>query len=71
MALILQYPYIDEKGKVNNNLIKIFSDKDKPILKIETGEKYIEVIDLYPTSYTYMEIENDEETENGRIKNID
>lgn len=70
MALILQYPYIDKDGKSNDKLIKIFSDEDKTIMKIETGEEYIEVIDLYPTPFTYTEIENSKEVECGRIKDI-
>ena len=50
-----QFPYIDEEGKEYPNLIKHYSDENKMIKQIETGNLYSEAIDLYPCRYKYTE----------------
>lgn len=59
-----QYPYIDDKGVVHNDLIKHWTDDEtKILLQVETGTMYDEAIDIYPCPYTYQEIDKPEEEE--------
>lgn len=56
--LLTQYPYVDESGKVYENLIKHWTDDEtKTMLQVETGAMYEEAIDIYPCPYTYEEID--------------
>lgn len=57
MAVVEQYPYVDENGNENYDLVKHSSDNAKPIIQLETGREYEEAIDVYPSKYTYVEIE--------------
>ena len=57
MAIIQQYPYIDEYGREKDKLIKTYSDKGMYILQNETGEIYDSAVDVYPCKYTYSETE--------------
>jgi hypothetical protein len=59
MAIITQYPYIDETGAEHDNLVKTYSDAGKTILQVETNCEYDEAIDIYPSKYTYQETEHD------------
>lgn len=44
-------------------LYKTYSDNNKMILQVETGIEYSEAIDVYPIRYTYVETENDIQSE--------
>lgn len=57
-----QYPYVDERDKERNDLIKHYSDEGKYILQVETGIEYAEAIDVYPCRYTYEETDKPVET---------
>lgn len=52
-----QYPYIDENGNENSNLIKHYAENEKSekfyILQVETVLQYSEAVDIYPCRYTY------------------
>ena len=62
MAVVEQHPYIDEKRKKHNDLVKHYSDDGKTIIQLETGIEYEEAIDTYPCKYTYVEkVEPEEE----------
>lgn len=50
MAVITEYPY-----NGNNNLIRHYSDDNKTVIQVETGNEYGEAIDIYPTNFTYIE----------------
>lgn len=54
-----QYPYVDKSGTEQYGLVKHESDQKKYILQNETGAKYAEAIDVYPSRYTYSETEED------------
>lgn len=41
--------------EIKDGFIRHFSDDNKYIQKVGTSEKYIDAIDIYPTSYTYTE----------------
>ena len=41
--------------KVNENLVKHYSDNDMYIKQVETGIEYAEAIDVLPCKYTYEE----------------
>lgn len=41
--------------KINDRLIRHYSDKDCYILQNETGIKYSEAVDVIPCRYTYTE----------------
>lgn len=56
MAIQEQHPYIDEKEKKRNDLVKHYSDEGLPIMKLETGEVYDEAIDQWPCPFHYEEI---------------
>lgn len=45
-----EYPY-----NGNNNLIRHYSDDNKTVIQVETGNEYGEAIDNYPCKYTYVE----------------
>lgn len=49
-----------------NSLVKHYSDNNKYIIQVETGDKYIEAIDIEGL-YTYKETDEDieEEVENN------
>lgn len=67
MAIITQYPYIDENGKERAEFVKTYSNIGLRVIQNETGEVYDEAIDIYPSKYTYSEsdeyIEEDHETD--------
>ena len=63
MAIITEHPYIG-----NENLIRHYSDANKTVIQVETGNEYAEAIDIYPTKFTYIEgnqIEEEVEYEEG------
>lgn len=66
MAIVRQYPYIDTNGYIRNDLIKTYSDLNFKILQGGTGLVYDEAIDVYPSSFLYIEtdekIDSDDET---------
>lgn len=73
MAVISQYPYVNEQGEQDNKFIKFYSDEGKSLIKLETGEEYEEAIDLYPSQFTYIEKEEpieEEVAEYGRIEDF-
>lgn len=39
----------------NNTLVKHYSDSGYILLQTETGNKYLECIDIVPCPYTYLE----------------
>ena len=47
----------------DGTLIKRYSDSGFLLLQLETGEKYVEPIDVYPCPYTYIETQEREENE--------
>ena len=47
------------------NLYRTYSDQNKYILQVETGCKYIEAIDIELVQYTYIELDEDIETESN------
>ena len=53
--------------KINENLIRHFSDEGKKLLQVETGIVYGEAVDVIPCRYTYEEITDEEYEE--RLKN--
>ena len=63
MAVQSQYPYVDEHGKKDKKHIKFFSDEGKTIIQMETGEEYVDAVDLYPSPYHYIEKPPDVEPE--------
>lgn len=48
--IITEHPYNGDE-----NFIRTVSDAGKLILQNETGRKYINAVDLYPSRYTYTE----------------
>lgn len=48
--IITEYPY-----NGNENFIRTVSDTGKFLLQNETGRKYIDAVDVYPSRYTYTE----------------
>jgi hypothetical protein len=50
MALITEHPY---NGK--NDRIKHYSDSGLMIEQVDTGNRYVEAVDRYPTPHTYVE----------------
>lgn len=61
--IITQYPYIDEYGNKNTNLVMTYSNINKKILQIDTNNIYDKAIDIYPSKFTYIETEEDIEVE--------
>jgi hypothetical protein len=57
IELRLQKPYIDENGKVFNNLERHYAEDENGvkyhILQVETGIEYAEAVDIAPCRYTY------------------
>ena len=47
----------------DGTLIKRYSDSGFLLLQLETGEKYVEPIDVYPCHYTYIETQEREAEE--------
>ena len=41
--------------KINDNLIRHYSDDKKIIRQVETGRIYLEAVDVIPCRYTYEE----------------
>lgn len=73
MAIISQYPYVNEQEEQDNRFIEFYSDEGKLLIKLETGEEYEEAIDLYPSQFTYIEKEEPLEEEvikYGRIEDF-
>ena len=60
--IIEEYPYTNEYGVSNNNLVHYYSDKKLKIRQVETGDIYDDVVDTYPSRYTYEEIDEPIET---------
>lgn len=50
MAVQTEYPYNN-----NNDLIRHYSDDNRTVIQVETGNEYGEAIDSYPCRYTYVE----------------
>lgn len=46
------------------------SDNNKYIIQVETGNKYVEAIDIMPCQYTYIESDEDIEIINEEDINI-
>lgn len=66
MAILEQYPYVDEFGVEHEDLVKHYSDNEKPIVQLQTGNEYEEAIDTYPCKYVYVQVEEAAEAnENG------
>lgn len=63
MAVIENYPYVDEQRVEHENLVQHKSDEGKQIIQLETGRIYDDAIDSYPCRYTYAEIIQPEEKE--------
>ncbi len=61
MAIITEYPWHNK-----NDRIRRYSNEGYYLLQIETGNKYIEAVDIYPSNYTYEE--TDEKIENPSIE---
>jgi len=59
MAIQTQYPYINDEGRTYSNLIRTYSDNNKMILQVETGDEYEDAVDIYPTQFTYTETDKD------------
>ena len=55
MAILTQFPYIDENGTTYENLIKTYSNENFKIVQIETGNVYDIAVDVFPSKYTYEE----------------
>lgn len=53
--IITQYPYIDDNGVSHNDKVKFYSDENLQIKQEETDRVFDNVIDTYPSSYTYTE----------------
>lgn len=51
MAVITEYPY---NGNDYNH-IRHYSDDNKTVIQVETGNEYGEAIDVYPCNFTYIE----------------
>lgn len=65
--ILEQHPYIDENGRVFENLIKTYSsEENKGILQLETGYIYIEAIDVFPCKYHYEEVELEKQEEESK-----
>ncbi len=62
MAVIEQYPYIDDDGTEHPDLVKHYSDEGKQIVKEGTFDVYDEAVDKYPCKYIYAEVEEIPET---------
>lgn len=45
--------------KINDNLVRHFSDNGKMILQVETGVEYKEAVDVVPCEYSYEETDKD------------
>lgn len=56
MAVIEQYPFVDEEGKEHTDLVKHYSDEGKDIIQLETGGIYTEAVDKYPCKFRYEEV---------------
>jgi hypothetical protein len=59
--MIRQEYYTTRKDGIT--LYKTYSDNNKMIIQVETGIEYSEAIDVYPIRYTYIETENDIQSE--------
>lgn len=57
IELKTQYPYVDSNDNEKTNLIKYYAEDENGnfyyIKQNETGTKYSEAIDVYPSKYTY------------------
>lgn len=53
-----QYPFIEDNGIENRNLIKHYAEDENGvryyIIQKETGVKYEETVDVYPCRFTYL-----------------
>ena len=58
-----QYPYIDDDGRVWENLTCHYDPKGNKVICADTGEIYDKAIDLYPSKYTYYAYEEPEPEE--------
>lgn len=63
--MIRQEYYMTRKDGIA--LYKTYSDNNKMILQVETGIEYSEAIDVYPVKYTYIESENDIQSEEQEV----
>lgn len=58
VELKLQSPYIDENGRVRENLEKHWAEDENGnkyyIRQVETGIEYSEAVDVMPCRYTYV-----------------
>ena len=50
MAIIVEYPHNNREDRIRR-----YSDEGYYLLQVETGYKYAEAVDVYPSSYTYEE----------------
>lgn len=48
--------------KLNDHLVRHYSDKGMMILQVETGIEYDDAVDVIPCKYTYQETETPIET---------
>ena len=53
---MIQQEFFENRGRV---LVKTYSDKNKKIKQIETGNVYSSAIDITPCPYTYYETDLD------------
>ncbi len=49
--------------KVNDRLIRHYSDEGFYLLQVETGIEYSDAVDIIPCRYTYEETDNSIKTE--------
>ncbi len=52
--IISEHPFMNK-----DNLIRHYSDANKMIEQVETGNRYEEAVDVYPCGYHYTEAEED------------
>ena len=64
MAIVIDYPWNNRDDRIRR-----YSNEGYYLLQIETGNKYIEAIDVYPSKYTYEETDEkiEEFIEDGEV----
>lgn len=55
--LMVEYPFVNLKGDLNDNLIKHYAKDDEGklyyIKQVQTGVIFEQAVDIYPCSYSY------------------
>lgn len=52
--IIAEHPFMNK-----DNLIRHYSDANKIIEQVETGNRYEEAVDVFPCRYTYTETDEE------------